>query len=773
MSGGFSIGANTRVRASVQRTDHSGLDQADRDATLFGEATTQRNYANYAGSQFDVRFCCTQEGMAFPILYRLDGDVLTSREFNALSPEDKARAGAETHAILPVGFNENSSVDEITQLGVPNWGSEIQSGVSLLPEALRNNFTLNLEQDFGQYLSAELRIRYEDRETVYDLGYASLSGQTLGTTNPFNPFGRAVHIRGQLRDFPVQRLETESETIDIGVDLEGAIGDTGWEWEAGFGRVTRESETVRTSSLNDEVVRAGLAFSTQMIQGLEEADCLSRGGTYTPPRLSFGISLPSSCAIPPPPAINPFGDLTPYLDTLTSGSTNEQTRFEALVRGDLFSIPVGDVRLLNGYAWEELVLESASQFQAVTFDSPTGQVKNFDTDAERANQAAFFEMGVTIIGSGNSRPRMDRLSLSLSGRWDSYDEPSVIFNLADGGAMTAENLTDAGDEFSWGAGVVYSPISDVRIKVNKNTAFVAPQLNQVIVATGIGPNQAFQGIFLQHPDGSLEQVDIRVIDGGNADLVSETAETMSWGFEVTPRFVPGLGFKATWSETEFKDRINRLENFFVDPNDLPSGTTYDPVEDLYTQERRWINVSSIEREGVDYDMYYERPTEMGDFGVQVRHTRTNNYKYLVDPLAGDAPVNVLSTSEGSTTVGVVPRSSTNVQLTWRYRGLEVGLDISRTDETTTIFGGVTCIYSPPKLLDLTLSYEFGAGGLLPTPEFLDGGRLVFTVNNLGDKFGETDVFDSNGQPTVQSSPDQSPVYGRLFNLSFNMSIGSQ
>ena len=775
ISGGFSIGSTTRIRASAERTDHSGMDAMNREATLFGRGTDASGADVRGGPQFDIRFCCTQEGVSFPVLYRLDGDVLTFPEFNALSADDKARATGEHHAILPIGFNENSSVDEITEFRPPIWGPETQVGYSLLPESTRDSYTLNLEQDFGEYLSAELRLRYENRDTLYGLGYNVLGGGnfTIGRNNPFNIFGRNVHLQGQLRDLPQPALETESDTLDIGIDLKGAFGDSDWEWEVGFGRVTSESETLRVNQLNQTAVRGGLSFSNTTVQNGTAEQCAADGGSYTPERDSgFGFALPATCVVPPPPAIDPFGDYSGFLDTLMASSTNEQTRFEALVRGDVFAVPGGDVRVLVGYAWEELVLATATEFhQAVDAHSPTGAVDNFDTDAERSNQAAFFEMGVPIIGSGNSRPGVERLSLSLSGRWDSYDEPSVVFNLADGGAMAAEDITDAGEEFSWGLGVVYSPFSDVRIKVNKNTAFVAPQLNQVIVATGIGPAPAFRSISLQLPNGDLQAVETRIIDGGNGDLKSETAETLSWGFEVTPRFIPGLGFKSTWSETEYKDRINQLRNFFVDPNNLPSDTYYDEDDEIYVQERRWINVSSIQREGVDYSMFYDRPTEIGEFGVQVSHSRTTNYEFVVDPVAGEDPINVLSHSEGNTTVGVIPRSSTNAQLTWRHRGLEVSVDIFRGDETSSTLGGVTNTYIPPDLLDLILSYQFGAGGWLPTPAFLDGGRLVFTVNNLTNEFGETKVIDSEGLPLAQGSPDQSPVYGRVFNLSFQMSIG--
>ena len=763
VSGGFSVG-NTRVRGSLQRSDHSGMDAADREVTLFQQSI-------FPGPEFDIRRCCFGDGSFVPILWRLDSNVMTRSEFNALSAEDKARATVETHAILPAGFNENSNLDEITEFTVPNWGAETQAGYSVLPESVRDSYTLNLEQDFGALFSAELRLRYESRDTLYRRGYNSLFGQQLGGANPFNPFGGSVDLYGQLRELPQPARETESEALDVRLDFEGSFGDSDWDWEAGFGRTSSELASQSTNSLNREALRAGLQFAPARREDVTEEECLALGGSWTP---VGGFTFVPYCTLPPPDAINPFDDLTPYLDdALNAGSTNELTRFEALVRGDLFSLPGGDVRLLFGYAREELILQTASEFQVVTSDSPTGAVNNFDTDAERTNQAVYFESEIPIVGGGNARSGLKSLSLSLSGRWDSYDEPSVTFNLAEGGPMQAEDLSDAGDEATWGIGLVFTPISDLRLRLKKSTAFVAPQLNQVVVATGIRPEMGFGRLLAQLPNGDLQTVETRIVEGGNPELMSETAETTNFGFEFSPRFIPGLGLKATWAETEYKDRINRLSNPIVDPANLPSGTSYLPEQDLYVQERRWINVSSINREGVDYEMYYERPTEMGDFGVSVRHSRTTSYDFVVDPNSDAETINVLSHTQGNTAVGVVPRSRTNAQLTWGYRGLEIALDISTSDETTTTLSGVSNTYTPPKLLDLTLSYQFGAGGLLPSPDFLEGGRVIFTVNNLSNEFGESKLTDDEGVELRQQQSNQSPLYGRVFNLSFQMSIGAR
>ena len=251
--GTISGGANldgSRVRATYSRAVHSGLDGAERDATLF-----QR--AQFAGPQYDIRFCCLPGQIHVPVLYRLDGDVLTLGEYNALSPEDQARASAETHAVLPPGFNENSSVDDISDFGPPNWGAATQAGYHILPKTVRNTFSGSLGRDLSDRLSTEAHARYERRDTVYRTGYVGFAGETLGGGNPFNPLGRSVHLRGQRPDMGAQSTETVSDHFDVGIDFDGPLGDR-WSWEAGFGYSSEDSRGQRLNTVNRAALSAGL-----------------------------------------------------------------------------------------------------------------------------------------------------------------------------------------------------------------------------------------------------------------------------------------------------------------------------------------------------------------------------------------------------------------------------------------------------------------------------------------------------------------------------------
>ena len=757
ISGGFLLG-ETRIRASYNHSGHSGLDGADRQATLFERS-------KFAGPQFDIRFCCSAEGMAFPIIYRLDGDVLTQPEYNALSPADQSRATAVTHAVLPPGFNQDSSVDEITQFGPPDWGVETQAGWHVLPENQKDGFTFSIDRDFGAYVSAEARARYESRETTYDRGYISITdSQTFWGRNPFNPFGRNVHLFGQRRDLPPVTTETESDTLDLGLNLEGSFGDSDWGWEANLGFTSQDTDSLRINSVDGTSLRAGMASdgvtpSTQFLFGETPESCAEKGGV-----INFGLCQVS---IPAPPAANPFGDLSSYInDPLNAVSTNEQTRFDALLRGSLWSMPAGDVSVLVGYSSLETVLDSETQFQIGTTVTPIGDIESFSTDASRSNKAVYMEGLVPLMGGGGDMS----LNLSLSARWDSYDAPDVVYrDTALGTTEKANDLPDAGSATTWGAGLVFSPVESLRLRLNRQTSFVAPQLNQLLRRTSESKASGFQGLLVQLPNGNLSSEDALIIEGGNPDLKSETADTLNVGAEYNPSSIPGLGLKVTWSSTDFKDRINQISNFIIDPDNLPSNTTYVPGQDLYIQERRWINVSKVDREGLDLEAYYSRETSAGEFSISWRHSRTSKYDVVLDP-AIDDPLDVLGHTEGNTIIGVVPKSASTAQFTWGQRGLEAGLDVTTQSKTSSTLAGVTNIYEPPTILDLTLSYSFVEGGLLGVPGWAEGARVSFTVNNLGNDFGETSGVNEDGEELTQSQSDSSPLYGRVYNMSIHVSL---
>ena len=764
ISGGFNLGG-TRVRASYTHSEHSGLDGADRDVTLL-----QRS--KFPGPQFDIRFCCLADGVTgFPVLFRLDGDVLTQPEYDALSQADKDRATDVFNAVLPVGFNENSSVDDITEFGLPDWGPETQAGYHVLPENSSDGVSLSFDRDFTADFSGEFRVRYEARETTYNRGYFQFGdGVSFYRINPYNPFDRNVHIRGQRRDLPAPSTLTDSSTLDLGIDLDGSIGGGGWEWEASFGITTQDADSRNLNSANVTALTVGLQKDGVtperggfLFFGMPDA-CAEMGGVF-----SFGFCYEG---LPPIPAANPFGDLSAYInDPLHASSTNEQTRFDALLRGTPWTLPAGDLSVLLGVSSQDTELRSMSEFTiGVIGESPIGDIASFDTAASRTNRAAYLESLIPLIGGNSAQD----LSLSLSGRWDSYGAPDVVYrDSALGTTEQADDLPDVGSASTWGSGLVFSPLQNLRLRANWQTSFVAPQLNQLLRRTSESETRPFRGLLVQLPNGNLAQQKATILEGGNPDLRPETADTLNLGVEFNAP--SGLGLKVTWNQTDYMDRITLNVPFIIDRDNLPSSITIlpgdpdDPTDDVWFQERRYINVSAVQREGVDFEAYYTHATATGEFSVQLWHSRTSKYDVVVDP-AIDETISVLGHRVGANTfINEVPESSTTAQFTWSHRGFEAGLDVSTRSETGSTFTGVINTYNPPTIADLTLTYSFVDGGLINAPDWAEGARLSLTVNNLGDDYGSTHTVNDEGM-VLERDVNPSPIYGRVLNLSVHMSL---
>ena len=748
---------NVQVRLGYQRTDHSGLDASDREVTLFQQSI-------FSGPQYDVRFCCSAAGDSFPIMYRLDGNVISFPDFQALSDEDKARAEEIHYAVLPEGFNENSSVTDITQFGLPSWGAETQTGYSVLPESTRDSYNFGISTDLTDSITLDAQIRGEMRNTINHRGYISLSGQTLHGRSPFNPFGRSVHVRGQRRDLPQPFVETDASIMDVSVDLVGDLSDL-WSWEFSAGRSREEADSLRHNDIDGATLRAGMNSdgvtpSRQFLFGLTADQCAERGGSF-----GFGLCI---LTIPPPPAINPFGDLSDLIqDALMATSLNSQTRLSGLVKGDVFEMPAGPVRLLVGASRDSTGLETSSEFQVAVLGTPIGDITNFHTDASRSNWALFLEGAVPLISDNNARAAASGLNLTFSARRDSYANPDVTY-FEDGVGTDAQDLPDPGAETTWGVGLVYTPVESVRVKLSRQTAFVAPQLNQLLRETAEGPNAPFRGIYLEQPNGDLVYTDVVVLEGGNPDLQAETGDTLSYGIEFFPTALPALGLKVTYSDVAYENRISRLSNFIVDANNLPSDTFYDATLDTYFQERRWINVSSVDRDGIDYEILWNATTDQGEFDLSYKLSTIRNYDFVLDPVAGDEPISVVGTTMGTTAIGVVPKTGRSLIGRYFNRGFEVGLAVSGQSRTTSVSTtGVERSYSPPRLVNLTLSYHLTADSLWGAPAFLDNSRVTLAISNLTDKFGKTTVRGSDGGVLPQSSPDSSPLYGRAFSLSLN------
>ena len=763
---GTAMMGDLRVSGSFNQSIESGLDAADRDEAIFQQSV-------FPGPQFDI-----SGFLSNPAFYRLDGSNISIDTYNDLPAIDRGRAEPVFDAVLPEGWNSASSLSSIEIFEPPQWGSETQAGYSVIPEASKATIGGSVEVPMMESMSGSFDLRYESRTTTFEQGYITLSGLSLHPDNPFNPFGTRVSVSGQRRDIGNRpHTETDSSTLDWTASLNGDIGDR-WSFSGSFGQTSSTLEAGRFNQLDRSAVFAGMNSDgvtpiTRYLSGLTPEECAAMGGT-----VSFGLCR---VLVDPPDPIDPWGDLSPYIskEPLMAESENGESRLEGFVSGDVMAMPGGMARALAGFSLNTVSLETVTEFPVGLIESsPVSDVAEFNTSAERTNSSIFFELAMPLVGAGNSTPGMEAVTVSVSGRNDNYDTPDITYTDADGVTTGAEGIASIGGETTMGLGVSYLASESFRIRLNRETSFVAPQLNQLLLETTEGISAPFRGLWLIQPNGDLQVVSAIVKTGGNPDLLPETATSTSLGFEYRFPAAPQYGVGLTWSAIDYQDRISLLSTFTFSPDAPPSNTYYDEETSTWFQDRRWVNVSSVERRGIDLDVFYGWTTDNGDITVRWRSGRTLKYDYVLDP-ATDSAISIVGTvtdEDGrAALVPPVSKSVDSVQAIWTTNQWTASVDVNFGSETKQILGAttspITTEYTPPLMVDFTFDYGLDGTGWVPLPASFSNSRLRLTINNLLRQYGESKIFNSEGVELEPQSPSGSPLRGSLLQFSFNTSIG--
>ena len=734
------------------------------------------------------------------VVYRSNGRVITRAEFAALSADQQAAAECHADITLPLGFMAGDDLNGIEIFGPPNWGEATERGFSLRPEQVRHSFSIGGDHALTDKIKVLGNLRYNVKDTTSNSGLNSVSG-TLHARSPFNPFGRAVTVNGHMMNAQPRFFDSRQNQVFVRLGLEGQLGT--WEWQAEFNRGQSDVEAQRMNAFDGDTVRLGLnsdgvteAVIARISGGTAEtceAERVARGGT----RASFSSFFGGNCTIygAPPDPINPFGDLSQYVAAgLNTASTNTQTQFEALARGELWDMPGGRMGLVFGYDYVNDELDTMSEFHATggfcsavscPRATPAGAAA-FDTQVGRDNHAFFLEGVVPIVGRDNARQGVQRVTLTFSARRDSYSNVEVKYRESASGDAGTANPAEPGSAVTYGLGLVYRASDSVQVKTQLQTSFKAPQLRQLILRTQQRvPSARFQGLYFTGPDSQgRTQTHDNVLNnrGGNDELDPQTGQTVSLGVEFTPEFLPGVRVKATWSDTDIEDQISFFTSVTgIDPNNLPSNVIYIEEEDLYIRDERWINVAKVDRTGMDYELGYQTDIGENELSITVRHSRTSRFDVQPDPANPEVQTLITTRDDHNNdlraTLPPVPKHSTNTQIQWARSGISAALDVQSSARTGRIgpagadSKGTEFITDPATLLDLVLDYDFGQGPLA------DAGwarnlRATLTINNLTNKFANNYQLnlDTGERRDYQFNPTYEWTQGRAYRLALRKSF---
>ena len=333
--------------------------------------------------------------------------------------------------------------------------------------------------------------------------------------------------------------------------------------------------------------------------------------------------------------------------------------------GTLATLPGGPVRIAVGgeyvsYDYDATVTRPLNTGPATTGSATSNYLLS------REVESAYAELLVPLVSSDMGVPLIQRLDLSLSGRYDHY----AVF----------------GSTKNPKVGVNWEVVDGVKLRGNWSRSFVAPALTSFGDAQGAYASSGYSLLneTIQIPVATFPGViglpgcpagstvctiggnvqGIRVLSG-NRGLKPQTGTSWSFGADLAPKFAPGLRMSATLFNAKFKGGITS-PNLSADVNSTalnsllvfyPQGATAAqisaatvgvpqtsnlPSTVYFINDFRQRNVLNLDIRGLDLLLNYTlRTGSAGTFTFGASGTRFLRYK---QNFAGGQTFSVLNTT---------------------------------------------------------------------------------------------------------------------------------
>lgn len=251
---------------------------------------------------------------------------------------------------------------------------------------------------------------------------------------------------------------------------------------------------------------------------------------------------------------NPGAASSATLASLTNLQTYGRTRqsmdnVRAVIDGDLFDLPGGTAKVAFGAEYSHETFNAQNGSTVPGFEN-TGFAGNGVNPARpaiprynlsRNIKSVFGEIVAPILG-GDSYPE---LTVSAAARYDSYN--------------------DVGDTFNPRFAATFKPVEWVSIRGAWGTSFNAPSLaddaraaSSTVFFLPSFANGSFRPPADLVADGTYPAYNgqgILAIRGNAPGIRPQTATTWTVGFDVTPPFIEGVSFGATYFNIDYKDFI--------------------------------------------------------------------------------------------------------------------------------------------------------------------------------------------------------------------------
>jgi outer membrane receptor protein involved in Fe transport len=417
-----------------------------------------------------------------------------------------------------------------------------------------------------------------------------------------NPAGPAFLNIGRINEDWTgnSRIENTNTTKRFVTGLEGDLNDN-WSWDAYYqygqntyyGTVQDNLITSRggvTARGNVNLAVDAVVAPAGNAAGITPGTIVCRSTLTDPnngcqPLNIFGQGVASQAAI------------DYILGDQWTRQTYRQHVVEASIHGDLFSTWAGPISFAGGASYRQEEIDAKSDPLSIESAFGIGNPKPYAGKYDV--KEAFSELVIPLLkdeGFGVA-------DLNLAGRVTDY--------------------STSGRVETWKAGLTWTPIEDLRLRLTRSRDIRAPSLQELYT----GATQARGSVIDRFKPGSVT-FNIQTIGGGNASLKPEIADTLSFGAVLQPRAISGFSASVDYYRIKIRDTISTLpvqqivDRCFAGTTALCnqiSRVNGDIIEIRSTN----LNLAGFETNGLDIEVAYRTPLSRfgeslpGEVGLRV------------------------------------------------------------------------------------------------------------------------------------------------------------
>ncbi len=466
-------------------------------------------------------------------LYGRDLDYIRNVNFNPTSPT----FGLAGLGCAPGNVTIGAAVYPINATGVIQPTSalagnrcDIADSLSIVPSQETVGFMGGIDQEITDSLRFDVRAWVQRRENVSNNGAFASPSPNVGNFT----------ITAASPNYQVAPGTVGNPTQSIGLDLSSLVGPAG---------------RVRNTDVDFWQITPRVTWDIG--GGWQLRALYSRGETE-----ANGVSLDTNIAGVNAAilsgAFNPYtltGTTTGFVATTLRNGKFAMDDYMAVADGPLFNLPGGPLRAAIGVERNEL-----------DFDLIQPGLVGHD---EQTVDSVFAELQIPILSADNSVPFVHALSLSLSGRQDSYasDSRATINNTIN------KAFTSSFDTSNHSIGLNWEPVEWATIRGNIGTSFTSPNAQDRVVVPALTitnpipsdvipllPVSAAAWPFGPTVEGTASMgpnaanaIALVLTSGSATNLKPQTSENWSTGFEVRP--MEGMTFGASFYSIHITDML--------------------------------------------------------------------------------------------------------------------------------------------------------------------------------------------------------------------------